>query len=198
MGDAMRNMACTAVVAFAAITAPALAEPNTPSWGRVEGWDIRVDPTLGNGCFAAQKYQRGSVVRIGVNPNNTTVYFLFGNEAWTSLQVGRKYAITFVFDGVATYTGEMTGYSISGSTFLAHNNVSSKFVNEFMQRNDIEIFYRDERIANLSLRNTYAAVTEVVNCQRALVAAGRSTLSTPTQSNSSHTNDPFKPNDPFR
>jgi hypothetical protein len=194
----MRTFACAMFGAIAAFTAPVLAEPNTPSWGRVVGWDIRVDPTLGNGCFAAQNYQRGSVVRIGVNPNDTTVYFLFGNEAWTSLQVGRTYAITFVFDGVATYTGEMTGYSISGSTFLVHNNVSSRFVNEFMQRNAIEIFYRDERIANLSLRNTYAAVTEVVNCQRALIAAGKSNLSASGRSSSSSGNDPFRRNDPFK
>jgi hypothetical protein len=39
-------------------------------------------------------------------------------------------------------------------------------VKDFMQRNGIEIFYQETSIANLSLKDSYAAFSEAMNCQR--------------------------------
>jgi hypothetical protein len=135
-------------------------------WGDVGGWEIRVDGSVGNGCFAMQEYEDGSVVRIGVDVDNKRLYLFFANNSWKSLEQGKIYPVRVVFDGVSAYNGEMTGHRLSGGAMvLAHRNLNSDFVKDFMLRNGMRIYYQGSQIAHLSLRNTYAAITEVTNCQ---------------------------------
>src|SRR5262249_15597105 len=102
------------------------------------------------------------------------------------------------FDGAKTYNGEMRGEPLGKTVFLIHRDLSADFVKDFMQRNGMEVFYRGERIANLSLQNTYAAVAEVANCQRDFG------LGKPTSGRTVGQNDPFASapsssgRDPFR
>lgn len=135
-------------------------------WADVGGWEIRVDSSVGNGCFAIQQYEDGSIVRIGVDIDQKRIYLFFGNNAWKSLEQGKIYPVRIVFDGVSTYNGEMNGHQLSGGTMvLAHRNLSPDFVKDFMLRNVMRIYYQGSQIASLSLQNTYAAITEVSNCQ---------------------------------
>ena len=135
-------------------------------WADVGGWEIRVDSSVGNGCFALQRYEDGSIVRIGVDVDNKRLYLFFGNDEWKSLEQGKVYPVRIVFDGVSTYNGEMNGHQLSGGAMvLAHRNLNSDFVKDFMLRNVMRIYYQGSQIANLSLRNTYAAISEVSNCQ---------------------------------
>lgn len=135
-------------------------------WADVGGWEIRVDATVGNGCFAIQEYEDGSIVRIGIDVDRKRVYLFFANNAWKSLEQGKIYPVRVVFDGVSTYNGEMVGQRLSGGTMvLAHRNLNTDFVNDFMLRNVMRIYYEGSQIASLSLRNTYAAISEVSNCQ---------------------------------
>ncbi|PYX67651.1 MAG: hypothetical protein DMG78_27225, partial [Acidobacteria bacterium] len=127
-------------LAFAALCWSALATSavaqNTAEWGQVGGWKIRVDRTIGNGCFAYQTYQDGSLIRLGFNPESKTIYFLLGNASWQSLEAGKKYQITFEFDSVDRYDGELVGTTVGDNktVFLDHNNVSLQFTEAFMQR----------------------------------------------------------------
>lgn len=144
-------------------------------WGQVGGWEIRVDRTLGDGCFAFQSFDRGTVVRIGFDVSNQKIYLIFGHANWKSLEVGKVYPVRIVFDGTTPYEGQLRGQRVGDSTivFLAHRNLSTAFVKDFMERSGMQVFYRGERIANLSLANTFAAVSEVMNCQRELGTATR-------------------------
>lgn len=163
-----------------------------PRWAQVGGWEIRVDSSVGNGCFAMQQYDDGTVARIGVNVGQKSVYLLFLNDAWKSLEVGKLYPVRIVFDGVSTYDGDMKGHQLAGgSLVLAHNNLSTEFVRDFMQRNAMHIYYHGNRIAALSLRNTYAAVAEVINCQKEIGVGPRD--SDPFSSSGAGPNrDPFR------
>lgn len=135
-------------------------------WADVGGWEIRVDASVGNGCFAMQEYEDGTTVRIGVDVENKRLYLFFANDGWKALEQGKVYPVRVVFDGTSAYNGEMTGHRLSGGALvLAHRNLNSDFVKDFMLRNVMRIFYQGNRIASLSLRNTYAAITEVSNCQ---------------------------------
>jgi hypothetical protein len=145
---------------------------STVKWGQVGGWDIRVDRSVGNGCFALQGYQDGTMIRVGFNMNSGSVYFTVGNAAWSSLQVGAIYPVVFVFDDASRYQGEMRGVQVGNSVFLLHSSVSAAFTRDFMQRESMRIFYRGAQIAHLSLRNTYAAIAEVANCQQAVASNG--------------------------
>ncbi len=160
---------CAALVAAFVVGSPAVVwAQSTVKWGQVGGWDIRVDRSVGNGCFAMQGYQDGTVLRIGFNMNAGSFYFTVGNAAWQALQPGAVYPVAFVFDNGSQYRGEMRGVQFGSSVFLLHNSISADFARDFMQRETMRIFYRGAQIAHLSMRNTYAAITEVANCQRVL------------------------------
>ena len=185
-------------LAFAALCWSALATSavaqNTAEWGQVGGWKIRVDRTIGNGCFAYQTYQDGSLIRLGFNPESKTIYFLLGNASWQSLEAGKKYQITFEFDSVDRYDGELVGTTVGDNktVFLDHNNVSLQFTEAFMQRNVMRVYYQNSRIASLSLANTYAAVAEVLNCQSQFNGSnGGQNVSDPFRSGGGTRTDPF-------
>ena len=179
----------------AAIPSQAHAQ-KAAKWAQVGGWEIRVDQSVGNGCFAMQIYEDGTVVRIGVDVTDKRIYLLFLNDAWKSLEVGKIYPVRIVFDGVSAYNGEMKGHRLEGGTIvLSHRNLSSEFVKDFMQRNGMRIHYQGSSIANLSLRNTYAALGEVLNCQKEIGFGSNSPRNSDPFSSSSGT----RPNrDPFR
>jgi hypothetical protein len=139
---------------------------DTAKWGQVGGWQIRVDRSVGDGCFAVQAFDGGTIVRIGFDAAAQKIYVFFGDDDWKSIEVGKIYPVRVVFDGVSAFNGEMKGLSIGKTVFLAHTDLSTDFVKNFMQRNGMQIFYRGSQIAHLSLRNTFAAVGEVINCQR--------------------------------
>jgi hypothetical protein len=180
-----------------ALTIPSQTHAQKPAkWAQVGGWDIRVDQSVGNGCFAMQTYEDGTVVRMGVDVSQQRIYLLFLNDAWKSLEVGKIYPVRIVFDGASAYNGNMKGHRLAGgATVLSHSNLSSEFVKDFMQRNGMRIYYQGSSIANLSLRNTYAAMAEVLNCQKELgFGSGSSRDSDPFSSSSGG----GRPRDPFR
>jgi hypothetical protein len=162
-------------------------------WAEVGGWEIRVDPSVGNGCFAMQVYEDGTIVRIGVNVGSKAIYLFFLNDAWKSLEVGKIYPVRVVFDGVSTYNGQMKGHRLAGGAIvLSHDNLSSGFVNDFMQRNAMRIFYQGSQIAGLSLRNTYAAIGEVVNCQKEFGVGARDSDPFSSSGEQRPSRDPFR------
>ena len=145
---------------------PALAQ--TAQWGQVGGWQIRVDRTVGDGCFAVQEFEGGTIVRIGYDAAAKRMYLLFTDDDWKSLEVDKVYPVRIVFDGSTSFNGEMTGMRLGKSVWLAHRNVSSDLVQAFMEKNTMRILYQGTQIAHLSLRNTYAALMEAVTCQQAM------------------------------
>jgi hypothetical protein len=112
------------------------------------------------------------------------------------LEVGKIYPVRIIFDGVSSYNGEMKGFRlVGGAMVLVHRNLSGDFVRDFMQRNGMRLFYQGNQIANLSLRNTYAAVDEVYNCQKEFgFGSGSSRETDPFSSSSGGGRSP----DPFR
>jgi hypothetical protein len=183
---------------LACSSAAPVAAQETAHWGQVGGWEIRVDRTVGNGCFAYQVYERGTIVRIGLDMNRNQVYFFFGNVEWKSIEEGKVYRVHFVFDQSSPYDGEMQGQRLGNSVFLSHRNVSEQFVTDFMQRNSLQLYYQGALIANVSLRNTYAAVGEVANCQMELNNVGGRTAPSGRQDPFASTRAKGQSNDPFK
>ena len=166
----------------------------TAKWGQIGGWDIRVDRTVGDGCFALQVFEHGTIVRIGFDLTNRAVYLIFGNDKWKSLEDGKLYPVVIRFDDSQDYNGEMQGERLAKTVLLVQHNLNTDFLKDFMQRNTMEIFYRGDSIARLSLQNTYAAVGEVINCQHEISTAGTGQRSQDpfVGAPSSRGSDPFK------
>jgi hypothetical protein len=170
----MKTLALVMAALLQVLIAPiAWSDTNgTAKWGKVGGWDIRVDRTVGDGCFAMQVFEGGTIVRIGFDVTNRAIYLIFGHDNWKSLEEGKLYPVVIRFDNSQDYNGEMKGQRLGKAIFLVHSNLNADFLNDFMQRNTMQIFYRGDRIASLSLKNTYAAVGEVKTCQHEVGMAG--------------------------
>lgn len=146
----------------------ALAQ-DTILWRAVGQWQIRVDKSLGYGCFLIGSYTRGTVLRIGIDQQNGNGYVLVGNEGWRSLQVGNRYDLALRFDNTAPWRGRATARRIGSSdmVFLYLSFDRSRFLVELARRVNLTIFYNGEVVTSLPLRGTNAAVQEMIQCQRA-------------------------------
>jgi hypothetical protein len=146
----------------------ALAQ-DTILWRAVGQWQIRVDKSLGYGCFLIGSYTRGTVLRIGIDQQSGNGYVLVGNEAWRSLQVGNQYDLALRFDNTAPWRGRATARRIGSSdmVFLYLPFDRARFLVELARRVNMTIFYNGEVVTSLPLRGTNAAVQEMIQCQRA-------------------------------
>ena len=86
----------------------------TPLWKIVGGWQIRVDPTLGNGCFTYQFYEGNTFVRIGINKLAGGVYVMAGDSDWKSLEAGKEYPIKLYLGNETPWSGDATALEFSG------------------------------------------------------------------------------------
>lgn len=165
----MRLILAAVLGVLAASTAQ--AQGTAARWGEVGGWAIRVDRSVGDGCYAHQSFTDDSQLRIGFDVKRKSIYFMIANPAWRSIEVGKIYSMQLVFDGQYKYNGEFRGVKMGDYVWLDHSDVSGDFAKDFMQRSGLHVFYQGARVARLSLANTYAAVTEVINCQREIGGA---------------------------
>jgi hypothetical protein len=146
----------------------ALAQ-DTILWRAVGQWQIRVDKSLGYGCFLLGSYTRGTVLRIGIDQQNGNGYIMVGNEAWRSLQIGNQYDLALRFDNTAPWRGRATARTIGSGNmrFLYLSFDRARFLVELARRLNMTILYNGQVVTQLPLRGTNAAVQEMIRCQRA-------------------------------
>jgi hypothetical protein len=78
------------ILSMGAFAAPAFSwNDGMPAYAQVGGWQVRVDPAVGNGCFASQYYEDGTGIKLGIDPERHNLYLILGNLAWTSLEGAR-------------------------------------------------------------------------------------------------------------
>jgi hypothetical protein len=150
---------------------------DTVLWRSVGQWQIRVDASLGFGCFLVGSYTRGTVLRIGIDQQNGNGYVMVGNETWRSLQVGNQYDLALRFDNAAPWRGRATARRIGNGemVFLYLSFDRARFLVELAQRLNLRIFYNGEIVTQLPLHGTNAAVQEMIRCQRAADIARQNT-----------------------
>ena len=55
------------ILSMGAFAAPAFSwNDGMPAYAQVGGWQVRVDPAVGNGCFASQYYEDGTGIKLHV------------------------------------------------------------------------------------------------------------------------------------
>lgn len=140
-------------------------------WGQVGGWYIGVDRAYGDSCFAAQDYQDGTSLLIGFDMKKRTIYFMLANDGWRSLEADRVYPVQLVFDEQKRYADKLATFVWEDRVVLGHHDVSGDFARDFMERGSLRIFRQGTLMAHLSLRNTYAALAQAVDCQKEMLAA---------------------------
>jgi hypothetical protein len=142
-----------------------------PLWKTVGGWEIRVDTTLGNGCFTYQIYEGNTVLRIGVNKLVGGMYAMIGDADWKSLEFGKTYPIKLYFGNQTPWSGNAEALSFNGIPVLMLNIISNDhaalFLTEFMRELSVKVVFKNKSIAHLNLKGTYKAGTELLKCQKA-------------------------------
>ena len=146
--------------------APAAAQdPNF--WKKVGDWEISIDPTIQNGCYAVGTWDGGTVLRIGLNPEEDNFYFLIGNDGWASLEPKQPYDIEIQFDNRAPWEVSAQGLQFNpGETVYLHaESTKFDFIEEFMRLSRMKIRYQGEEIDQLKLTGSSRAFKAVMECQ---------------------------------
>jgi len=150
------------ILSMGAFAAPAFSwNDGMPAYAQVGGWQVRVDPAVGNGCFASQYYEE-----------RHNLYLILGNPAWTSLEEGKTYRLRFVFDQAKAYDSDLEAGPLGDWVVLGRSGLGTDFVTDFVESTGVRIDYRGAPIAHLSLRNARAALTEMTKCQKKMESAG--------------------------
>lgn len=147
---------------------PATAQ-ETDLWKNVGNWEISIDKTIGNGCYALASWVGGTVLRIGLNPQKNNFYTLIGNDAWTSLEDGKTYDIAIQFDSRPRWDVKANGLKLGsgGTVYLHAQSTKFEFIDEFMKANRLKLSYGGKEIDVLKLNGSSRAFQEVRACQKA-------------------------------
>ena len=166
------------ILSMGAFAAPAFSwNDGMPAYAQVGGWQVRVDPAVGNGCFASQYYEDGTGIKLGIDPERHNLYLIHGNLAWTSLEAGKTYRLRFVFDQAKAYDSDLEAGALGDWVVLGRSGLGTDFMTDFAESTGVRIDYRGAPIAHLSLRNARAALTEMTKCQKKMESSGGNSAS---------------------
>jgi hypothetical protein len=166
------------ILSMGAFAAPAFSwNDGMPAYAQVGGWQVRVDPAVGNGCFASQYYEDGTGIKLGIDPERHNLYLILGNLAWTSLEEGKTYRLRFVFDQAKAYDSDLEAGALGDWVVLGRSGLGADFMTDFAESTGVRIDYRGAPIAHLSLRNARAALTEMTKCQKKMESSGGNSAS---------------------
>ena len=162
--------------------AAALAADSIP-WKSIGDWDISVDTTLENGCYALAIWAGGTVLRIGLNPAADNFYFLVGNPKWGSLKPDQEYEIQIKFGPKPPWDVATRGlqFDPDDSVYLHAQSSEFEFIEEFMRQTDMKISYDGKEIETLKLTGSNKAFKGVLACQDEVATKG-----VPAQNTFSH------------
>lgn len=190
----MRIESVTCCLAALLLSGPASAK-DEPLFRQVGNWDIRVDTTLGNGCFAYASWKDGSVFRVGINMEDENLLILMGNDNWESIEYGKAYEIALFFGNETPWEGSARGFSFDppkNEPFLMlqidGDEQAGLFIEEFMSEQNVDIHYNGESISNLVLTDSYKAGMALFECQEQMIGQSKD----PFRVGPGSSKDPFK------
>ena len=134
------------------------------SWGSAGGWDVMIDPSLGDGCLIQAAYQDGSVVRIGFDRNEGAGYITAFNEAWGEIEEGETYNILFDLDG-QEYDGEARGIYLNDVPGADIYFTNSDFLFDIAQKYTMTLYNEYGEVMAIDLGGTSIGLEAAMECQ---------------------------------
>ena len=135
----------------------------SPLWQEVGRWEVRVDDTLNNGCYAVL-IESTKVFRFGLNNTTGNFYVILGDVNWKSIEVGKKYDMTLEFDSEGPWSISAGGINMNGSKALTFAIRDGLFVEEMRERHNMYLRYNDEQILRMSMEGSIAALNSLNEC----------------------------------
>jgi hypothetical protein len=189
--DMKRSVAAALLTLF---TCTANAQDDmSPLWEDVGRWQVRVDTTLDNGCFAII-FENNSVFRFGINNANSTVYGIIGKDGWESIENGKTYDILIEFDSQGAWDVPSYGIDVSGTKGLSFEVGNSLFIEEMIERHQMEVSYNNEVIMEMSMKGSIAAFESLSECMDTFGSDAGGETNGGNDPFAESNNDPFAPN----
>lgn len=163
----LKKAICTAgILSVSVILANAASSEQTLShdvWGEAGGWNVKIDPSVSNGCYIERNLEDGTLVRVGYVPDRKGGFFAAYNAAWTNIKEGVAGTIQFDF-GQSRFEGEYIGDIVADlrGGYAFFNN--PEFLQEFGKRNDVSIKGDGEDALAFKLSGTAKAINAMQTC----------------------------------
>lgn len=158
------NTLKAATLATAAVTAAPVTAQSLEYWGEAGGWDVMVDPTMGDGCLIQAEYTDGSVVRIGFDRTVGEGYVTVFNTDWGDIEEGVEYDIQFELDN-QVYDGIATGiylYDVPGADIYFD---SVDFLFDIARRYTMTLYHDGAEVMAIDLDGSFAGLEAAIDCQ---------------------------------
>ncbi|MDN5788993.1 hypothetical protein [Pseudorhodobacter sp.] len=152
-------------LALTLLSLPASAQ-DLVKWGEAGGWDIMVDPTVGNGCLIMSAFEDGSTVRVGLDAEQDNGYVMAFNDAWGEIVEGQTYPISFDLDG-AGYEGEATGVWLDGTPGVEIAFDSEDFILDMARKQTLTLSHDGEEVMSIDLTGSFEGLEQAIACQEA-------------------------------
>ncbi len=161
----MAGRAFAAIVLFLAggFGAPAGAQ-QLVRWGEAGGWDVMVDPTLGNGCLIQAEYEDGSLVRIGFDRLADSAYVTAFNEGWHNVRDGSRFSVRFALDD-ELYDGVGKGIYLEGTPGVDIYFDNPDFLLDLAQRQTMTLYDEVGEVMSIDLEGSYVGIEAALECQ---------------------------------
>ena len=150
-------------LALTLVTTAASAQ-GLEQWGTGGGWDIMIDPSLGDGCLIQAAYQDGSLVRIGFDRNAGAGYITAFNENWGDIEEGVTYDILFDLDG-QEYEGEATGIYLVGMPGADIYFTNPDFLWDIAAKYTLTLYHEGYEVMAIDLGGTMVGLEGALECQ---------------------------------
>ena len=163
----------------------------------VRGWYIGVDESVGNGCYMLAFFDGDTFLRVGFDPRYPSLDFVVGDEDWRSIEEGKVYQIEVQFGRRSPWTGEAVGFVWDDGdrslifSILEVDERMFLFIDELMKMQSVSVRYDGKIIASLSLKGTFAATEELMNCQLNMTGGLQGTGEDPFGGSTGSDADPF-------
>ena len=151
----------------ALLAALPVAAQETTLWGQFDNWEVWVDPTQGNGCFAYVSYDDGSFFRAGYDNTDGSSHVFFSNPKWKSLAPGSTYTIRVYFDPIESYWDSDAAAQEfdDGMLFLRMDTSDPTLMDDVLKASTARIEFKGEEIASFDLSGSSRAINGVFDCQ---------------------------------
>ncbi len=133
--------------------------------GFVAGWNVMVDPAMGNGCLIQTVYEDYSVVRLGYDAQNNRGYFVVFNKAWGDIKKGQTYDITFDLDG-QKFDAKATGFMLNRVPGAGVFFDDRAFIQAIAQRKVMTVYGQSgQEVMAIDLKGSAKAIEYARKCQ---------------------------------
>ena len=134
--------------------------------GYFNGWNVMVDPNLGNGCLMQSVPDGESLVRIGYDPQKDEGYLTVFNPDWHRVTTGTKQPMVFDLDG-RQYPAKVTNLKVGGVSGFGVTFPRQTGFEQIARTKMMTVFNpKGEAVYQLDLSKTGDAFAEARKCQK--------------------------------